>query len=478
MSRVLVVDDEASICWALREFLGDLGHEVEVASSAEEGLDLAGRGPLDAIILDVRLPGIDGLSALGRFRELAGSAPIIVITAFGNLDTAVRAMEGGAFDYLVKPFDLDQAASVVARALDARRGRQDAEGKSATGEAEPRGVDDSVLIGHSPPMQELFKQIALVAANDVPVLITGESGTGKELVARAIHRHSARRDRTFLPVCLAALSSGLIERELFGHLRGSFTGAVQDRKGLLELAGGGTVLLDEIGDVPPAVQVKLLRAIEHREVAPVGDARPRPIDVRFLAATNRPLGELMAAGEFREDFFFRLSVFPIRVPPLRDRQADIPALASNFLNLLNLPPGGQVSLRDDVVSDLMSRPWPGNVRELRNAIERAAIVARGREIHPEHLPPPAGPKPRSASLGTDREEIQNLIARWIETELRQPDQAETADSTLYDRFLALVEPPLLQSLLRRNQGNRASAALQIGIHRATLRQKLRKYAIE
>ncbi len=478
MSRVLVVDDEASICWALREFLGDLGHEVDVASSAEEGLDLAGRGPLDAVILDVRLPGIDGLSALGRFRELAGPAPIIVITAFGNLDTAVRAMEGGAFDYLVKPFDLDQAASVVARALDARRGRQDAEGKSSTREPEPRGVDHSVLIGHSPPMQELFKQIALVAPTDVPVLITGESGTGKELVARSLHRHSARRDRTFLPVCLAALSSGLIERELFGHLRGSFTGAVQDRKGLLELADGGTVLLDEIGDVPPAVQVKLLRAIEHREVTPVGDARPRPIDVRFLAATNRPLGELMAAGEFREDLFFRLSVFPIRVPPLRDRRADIPALASHFLNLLNLPPGGQVSLRDDVVSDLMSRPWQGNVRELRNAIERAAIVARGREIHPEHLPTPAGPQPRSASLGTDREEIQNLIARWIESELRQPDQAATADSTLYDRFLALVEPPLLQSLLRRNQGNRASAALQIGIHRATLRLKLRKYGIE
>ncbi len=479
MSRVLVVDDEASICWALREYLGDLGHEVDVASSAEEGLELASCGPFDAVILDVRLPGIDGLSALGKFRELAGSAPIIVITAFGNLDTAVRAMEGGAFDYLVKPFDLDQAAAVVARALDARCGRQDAEGtgKSSPGDPQPKGVDHSVLIGHTAPMQELFKQIALVAPTDVPVLITGESGTGKELVARAIHRHSARRDRTFLPVCLAALSSGLIERELFGHLRGSFTGAVQDRKGLLELAGGGTVLLDEIGDVPPAVQVKLLRAIEHREVTPVGDARPRPIDVRFLAATNRPLGELMAAGEFREDLFFRLSVFPIRVPPLRDRRADIPPLASYFLNLLNLPPDGPVALRDDVADDLMSRPWPGNVRELRNAIERAAIVARGREIHPEHLPPPAVPQPGPASLGRDREEIQNLIARWIESELRQPDES-VADSTLYDRFLALVEPPLLQSLLRRNQGNRASAALQIGIHRATLRQKLRKYGIE
>ena len=327
-------------------------------------------------------------------------------------------------------------------------------------------------------MQELFKQIALVAPTDVPVLITGESGTGKELVARAIHRHSGRRDRTFLPVCLAALSSGLIERELFGHLRGSFTGAVQDRKGLLELADGGTVLLDEIGDVPPAVQVKLLRAIEHREVTPVGDARPRPLDVRFLAATNRSLSELMAAGEFREDLFFRLSVFPIQVPPLRDRKEDIPELASHFLKLLNLSDGGQVSLRDDVLSELMSRHWSGNVRELRNAIERAAIVARGGEIHPEHLPRPGGSPTRPAAPGSLQDEIQIQISRWVETEIPQSGRATTSDSTLYDRFLALVEPPLLRALVRRNQGNRASAALQIGIHRATLRQKLRKYGIE
>ena len=242
-------------------------------------------------------------------------------------------------------------------------------------------------------MQDLFKQIALVAPTDVPVLITGESGTGKELVARAIHRHSTRRDRTFLPVCLAALSSGLIERELFGHLRGSFTGAVQDRKGLLELADGGTVLLDEIGDVPPAVQVKLLRAIEHREITPVGDARPRPINVRFLAATNRPLDELMAAGEFREDLFFRLSVFPIRVPPLRDRRRRHPGLASHFLDLLNLPDGRPAALRDDVVSELMARPWLGNVRELRNAIERAAIVAPRPRNPPRAPAPAAGPHP-------------------------------------------------------------------------------------
>jgi two-component system nitrogen regulation response regulator GlnG len=472
MSHVLIVDDEASICWAFREFLGDLGHEVDVASSAEEGLRLAQSGPLDAVVLDVRLPGMDGLAAIGRFHELLGPVPVIVITAFGNLETAVRAVAGGAFDYLVKPFDLDQAASVVGRALEVRTR---ALGKETSTPADSSAGADSPLIGHSPAMQNLFKQIALVAPTEAPVMITGESGTGKELVARAIHRHSQRRRKPFLPVCLAALSPGLVERELFGHLRGSFTGAAQDRKGLLELADGGSVLLDEIGDVPLPLQVKLLRAIEHREVNPVGDARPRSINVRFLAATNRPLGEMMAEGQFREDLFFRLSVFPIEVPPLRDRREDIPELANHFLARLRLPENGPAALRRDVLDDLMARPWLGNVRELRNAIERAAILARGREIHPEHLPPPARPRD---GVKIPSEELQHQLSQWTEHEMRSLAQGTASEETLYDRFLAMVEPPLLRSVLSANQGNRALAARQIGIHRATLRQKLRKYGLE
>jgi two-component system nitrogen regulation response regulator GlnG len=478
MSRVLVVDDEASISWAFREFLGDLGHEVEVAASAEEGLRIAGTGALDAVVLDVRLPGMDGLTALGRFREVVSPAPVVVITAFGSLDTAVRAMEGGAFDYLVKPFDLDQAAAVIDRALESGRSRQavDAAGQGGSPAPVPAVPPSPALMGGSPAMQELFKQIALVAPTDVPVLITGESGTGKELVARAIHRHSNRKHGPMLPICLAALSPGLVEGELFGHVRGAFTGATQDRKGLLELADGGTVLLDEVGDVPPALQVKLLRAIEHREVTPVGDARPRPIDVRFLAATNRPLGELMASGQFREDLFFRLSVFPIRVPPLRDRPEDIPALAAHFLGEFGDRAGGPVTLRADLVRELMARPWTGNVRELRNAIERAAIVARCRDIRPEHLPPPA--------IGTrhpqdgEREGLSDRVARWVEDALASAEpMTNEGSSGLHDQFLSLVEPPLLRAVLRRNQGNRAMAARQLGIHRATLRQKLRRYRL-
>jgi two-component system nitrogen regulation response regulator GlnG len=467
MSRILIVDDEASICWAFREFLTDEGHHVDVAASAEEGLQLAADRQPDAVVLDIRLPGMDGLSALAEFRSRIGPAPIVVITAFGNLGTAVRAMEGGAFDYLVKPFDLDQAATVLKRALERHRADARAPGATSTDEVE-------TLIGTSPAMQGLFKSIALVAPADVPVLITGESGTGKEMVARAIHRHSRRRAGPFLPICLAALSPSLVERELFGHVKGSFTGATQDRSGLLELASGGSVLLDEIGDVSPTLQVKLLRAIEHREVTPVGDARPRPTDIRVIAATNRSLAELMAAGQFREDLFFRLSVFQIHIPPLRERPEDIPALAEHFLRQARRTDLGDVHLTEDVIRELRLRPWTGNARELRNAIEHAAIVARGRAIRPEHLPAQANPPAASAS---DIGAMQRDLTEWAQRVAREP-RTQSADGTLYERFLELGEPPVLRAALAQCGGNRAAAAQMLGMHRATLRQKLRKYQIE
>ena len=325
MSHVLIVDDEPSICWGFRELLTDEGYDVSVASSAEEALALADRSVPDAVVLDVRLPGRDGLSTIQDLRRRIGPAPIIVITAFGNLDTAVRALEEGAYDYLTKPFDLEQICDVLRRAL-----RRSEAGGAETAAEEPASVSE-IFIGTSAAMQAVFKQIALVAPSDVPVLITGESGTGKELVAQAIHRHSRRKDAPFLPTCLAALSEGVIESELFGHVRGAFTGAEQARQGLLELADGGTVFLDEIGDVPLPVQVKLLRAIEQHEVTPVGDARARRTDFRVLAATHRALGDLVAQGEFREDLFYRLGVFHIHVPPLRERVEDIPLLARAFL---------------------------------------------------------------------------------------------------------------------------------------------------
>ncbi|WP_422929565.1 sigma-54-dependent transcriptional regulator [Singulisphaera sp. PoT] len=468
MSRILIVDDEASICWAFSEFLTDEGHVVDVAASAEEGLKVAAAKKPDALVLDVRLPGIDGLTAMRSFRDLIGGAPIVVVTAFGNLETAVRAMEGGAFDYLVKPFDLDQASSILTRALE--------KSKPADRPTQALALDDAgSLLGSSPVMQDLFKKIALVAPADVPVLITGESGTGKELVARAIHRHSRRHRGPFLPVCLAALSPSLVERELFGHLRGSFTGAGEDRKGLLELATGGTVLLDEIGDVPPSLQVKLLRAIEHREVTPVGDARPRITDIRIVAATNRPLSDLMASGEFREDLFFRLSVFQIQVPPLRERREDIPVIAGHFLRQARGVEDGSIVLSDETLRELQSRPWVGNVRELRNTIEHAAIVSRGREIRVTHLPPPSTPGSTGQATRPDQE-VQDRIVQWTSQELREAP-ALPEEHSLHERFLELTEAPLIKTVLEQCGGNRAAAAQRLGIHRATLRQKLRNYGI-
>ena len=468
MSRILVVDDEISICSALRESFGDDGHEVRIAASAEEGLRAAAADAFDVVVLDIRLPGMDGLAALPRFRERVGDAPIVLITAFGSLDTAVRALEVGAFEYLVKPFDLDQAGAVLRRALD--RGRT----RPTPPAAAPAVAGDQV--GTSPAMQELYKQIALVAPTDLPVLITGESGTGKELVGRAIHRHSRRRAGPYVPTCLAALSPSLAERELFGHVRGSFTGAERDRKGLFELADGGSILLDEVGDIPPNLQVKLLRVIEHHEFTPVGDARARSTDIRVIAATNRPLPELIASGEFREDLFFRLGVFQIRVPSLRDRKSDIPALAEHILRQAVAAGAAAPRLADETLAELAARPWPGNVRELRNTIEHAALLARGGPIRPEHLPgPPIHAAPASAPAAP--QEIRRLLAEWARAEAGAMHGTPDAEA-LHERFLALAEPPILEAALALSRRNRAAAAQLLGMHRATLRQKLQKYGIE
>jgi DNA-binding NtrC family response regulator len=471
MSHVLIVDDEPSICWGFRELLTDDGHEVSVASSAEEALDIAAGTMPDAVILDVRLPGRDGLSAIKDLRQKIGDVPIIVVTAFGNLQTAVRAVEEGAYDYLAKPFDLEQAAEILRRAL--RQPAQPCESRESYSRCVDERAAQGTLIGSSLAMQAVFKQIALVAASDVPVLITGESGTGKELVAHAVHAHGRRKSAPFVPVCLAALSEGVLESELFGHVRGAFTGADRDRQGLLELADGGTVLLDEIGDVPLPLQVKLLRAIEQREVTPVGHTRPRRVDFRVVAATNRPLAELVAKGEFREDLYYRLGVFHIHIPPLRARTEDIPVLAAHFLQLATVD-GPPKHLSKAALADLVSRHWHGNVRELRNAVERAAVVARGDVVEREHFPPP---NPLlSAGHPSVEGQLGRLAADWAAQQ--KFDASETAAGDLYERFLNVTEPALLESVLAQCNGNRAAAARILGIHRATLRQKLRDHGMD
>lgn len=463
-STILVVDDEPSICWGFEQLLTKQGDNVIVASSVEEAMQVVNRQAVDLIVLDVRLPGEDGLSALPKLQQASGDAPVVVMTAFGDLETAVQAIQGGASDYLTKPFRLEDAARVCHQALQHRL-RTEPEGEDAE---PPQG---SLLVGRSPAMQQVFRQIALVAGSDLSVLITGETGTGKELVAAAIHRHSARNQKAYLAVSPVAFSDTVIESELFGHVKGAFTGATEDRKGLFELADGGTVLLDEIGDLPMSVQVKLLRVIEQGEFTAVGDVRPRQCDVRVIAATNRKLSEAVAEGSFREDLLYRLSAVSIDLPPLRERRDDIPLLCEYFLRRLDYPSASR-AIGEALQSELRSRPWMGNVRELRNAIEHASVVARGRGLEVSDLPPP---QQRPGDGSTDQSAaVEAMIESWAQQQLSSDEPIDD----LYERMLSELEPGLLKAALEHTNGNRAAAAQLLGIHRGTLREKMKRHRME
>ena len=458
--HILIVDDEPAISWALERALSREGHSVAVAASAEKALALVAKHAPDVVILDVRLPGMDGLTALPRIKGRAPDAAVIVITAFGDLPTAVKAVEGGVFDYLTKPFDLSQALDAVARALQRRPG--DAVGATI----QPPGPTADI-IGVSPAMQQVFKRIALVAPHDACVLITGESGTGKELVARAVHRYSSRRDRPFLPVHIAALNPNLVESELFGHARGAFTGAAQARDGLFTLADGGTVFLDELADIPLPVQVKLLRALEYGEILPVGASQPIRIDLRILTATNQDLPRCVAEGRFRQDLYFRLNGFEVHLPSLRERPEDIEPLAVHFLGRIR---PGALPLLPQTLQHLHRLSWPGNVRELRHALEHAAIMAREGPLLPEHLPA----QPEQPGRDTP-EQLAIVVRRWVAECVKaaagQPPQE------LHDALLRLVEPALLEEVMRRLKGNRWVAAQWLGLNRATVRKKLALYGL-
>ncbi len=464
MTCVLIVDDEQSICWGLSQLVRDMGHDVQTASSAEEGLEIARQSSPDAIVLDVRLPGIDGLEAMQRFHEILGPVPIIVMTAYGALSTAVTAVRNGAFDYVTKPFDLRTAEHTIARALASSGG-------STERTMHPEAIEQGQIVGASAAIQEVFKRIALVAASETCVHVRGESGTGKELAARAIHRHSRRADGPFVAVNIASLSPSLAESELFGHVRGAFTGADELREGLLAQADGGVIFLDEVADIPMALQVKLLRALEQGEVVPVGSNQPVGSDFRVISATHQNLPEMVAAGEFRHDLYFRLVAFEIEMPPLRDRREDIPLLAEHFLAVLAAQ-SGQASprLSQEAIEELERLPWYGNVRELRNSIEHAVVLARGGTISTEHLPPPAPASMTAAAIQSDA--LATLIRQWTESQL---DSEPVED--LHERLLRMVEPPMLKAAMARFHGQCATAARHLGIHRTTLRKKLEQYGI-
>jgi DNA-binding NtrC family response regulator len=441
MATILIVDDDAALRESLAETLADLGHRPLVAADGNVALDVAGRVNVDAALLDLRMPGMDGLEILRRLRARSGGAlPVAILTAYASAANTIEAMRLGAFDHLTKPIGRDDLRSLVTRML---RSRVDAPPPTA-----PENSDE--LVGPSDAMRSVQKMIGLVTDSDATVLITGETGTGKELVARAIHRHGRRASGSFVAVNCAAIPAELLESELFGHVRGAFTGALAERNGAFRDAAEGTLFLDEVGDMALAMQAKILRALQERVVTPVG-GRPVRVDVRVLAATNRDLEAAVRNGSFREDLFYRLNVVPIHLSPLRERLADIVPLAEHFLFRATDPPK---RLGSDAVARLLAHSWPGNVRELRNAIERVAILCRGNVMTASDM----------AFLNTASAYDTDSPTDWTEGDLPSA--------------VARLERYMIKRALQDAGGNRTEAAKQLGIHRQLLYSKAQKYGID
>src|SRR2546423_6570664 len=386
MKRILVVDDDKASCELLREIFAAQGWESESAQTPEAALALAGRETFDLVVSDINLESAQ--SGLDLLRSLRGTCPVILITGFGTLDAAVEASREGAWDFVSKPFKVGEVVATARRALERGREPADESETETTPEKLSSRYERAGLVGRSPAMIELYKEIARVAPSRATVLIVGESGTGKELVARSIHKHSPREQRPFVPVNCGAFTETLLESELFGYVRAAFTGANADRKGLWEEAEAGTLFLDEVGETSAAMQVKLLRALQEGEIRRVGASRTVNVDGRVVAATNPDLEKEVTSGRFREDLFYRLSVVTLRVPPLRERRSDIPLLAERFLRGAWASTGrGRLRLSEGTLNRLVSYDWPGNVRELESAVEHAALHARGAEVASEDLPP-------------------------------------------------------------------------------------------
>ena len=453
--RILIVDDDPVTCELLCEVFEREGFAARSEQSGEAALaTLNGQSP-DVILSDIRMKTrVDGLALLDRVRRELPSTPVVLMTAFGSIDTAVRAVKEGAFDYVSKPFDLDTMVATVRRALAARSQESASEGEEEADEPElsPR------LVGRTPAMLEIYKLVARVSDSSSAVLVTGESGTGKELIARAVHTHGRRHAAPFVAVNCGALTETLLESELFGHVRGSFTGAVANKKGLFEQAGEGTVFLDEISETSPALQVKLLRVLQEREVVPVGGSAPVKVGARIIAAGNADLERLCDEGAFRRDLLYRLNVIQIHVPPLRERREDIPLLVAHLLR--KHTPEGETppTVEEGAMSYLVSYFWPGNVRELENVIERAITLRQGGRISSEDLPPKVL-SGEAAEAGTQPSD--DLAGLFVG--LPTIDEVER-------RYLLLV--------LEATGGNRTRAAEILGINRRTLYRMAARFQID
>ena len=460
--EVWVVDDDQSVRWVLEKALRQADMETRSFERAEHLLDALDSSQPDVLITDVRMPGMDGLTLLGRLRDRCPELPVIVVTAYTDLENAVAAYEGGAFEYLPKPFDVDEAVELVRKAA-----RQNSQGPLGTAAGKK---DIPSLIGQAPAMQEVFRSIGRLAKSSMTVLITGESGTGKELVARALHEHSPRAKRPFVALNTSAIASELLESELFGHERGSFTGADSRRIGRFEQADGGTLFLDEIGDMSPALQTRLLRVLAESEFYRVGGQVSIKVDVRVIAATNQDLAKAVSDGRFREDLYHRLNVMHINTPPLRHRRQDIPTLFNHYLADAGKELGARAkSINSDALDLLQSYDWPGNVRQLVNATRRLTVTAPGGVITALDIPEDLGGK--SAGKGAQEEWTQSL-AYWAEKEL-------THDTTpLVEAALPEFEKTLIKIALNRAKGHRQDAAKLLGWGRNTLTRKMRSLNLE
>jgi DNA-binding NtrC family response regulator len=451
MKHILVVDDDRDSCELLREIFCAEGWHVDTAISPTQAFSVAEKEKIDLVVSDINLEASQ--SGLDLLRDLRAQCPVILVTGFGTLDSAVEAAREGAWDFISKPFKVQEVVAIARRALE-----QDRTSANAERRAEQISVsyEQGGLLGRSPVMIGLYKEIARVAPTRSTILIIGESGAGKELVARSIHQHSTRSTGSFVAVNCGALTETLLEAELFGHVRGAFTGAVNDRKGLWEEAAGGTLFLDEVGETSPALQVKLLRALQEGEVRRVGASRTTQVDARILAATNRNLEQDVKAGKFREDLFYRLSVVTLRVPALKERRTDIPLLAERFLAMvLDREGHKQLTLSEETIRTLVAYNWPGNVRELESAIEYAVLHARGHAIAPEDLP-------------------EKLQSAQVRAAARSPLSALFEDLPALDE----LERRYLVYILEIAGGNRTRAAEILGIDRRTLYRMIERFGMD
>ena len=477
MDKLLLIDDEDDVRYSFKRIFSSPDLNLETAASGEEGLKVIKSFQPDLVLMDVRMGGINGLETLRRIRQDDAKLPVIMMTAYGTTQTAIDAMKLGAYDYLLKPFDVPKLKQIVADALKAARDMRQVVACEPLLETEDY---DLGIVGRSQPMQEVFKMIGQLAGSDATALVTGESGTGKELVARAIYHNSRRNDKSYLPINCAAIPENLLESELFGHEKGSFTGAISQRIGKFEQCDKGTLFLDEIGDMTLSTQAKILRVLQSGTIERVGGNKPIVVDVRIIAATNKRLEEAVASREFREDLFYRLNVVRVSLPTLRERREDIPLLIDYFLKTISSAEGRKPkSILEDAQERLMQHDWPGNVRELENVIRRTIVMAKGEAIRADVLPTdirsvgrdPAGtsqalgqaepPLAATIDLGT----ISAKLFHWAK---ERPDIA----------VLPAVERELIAHALRETNGNQVRAAKLLGITRATLRKRIEKFSIK